>query len=101
MREKIDIISGSASGHVVLRGDRSDRREFQRELWFDRDINGRWLVGVADQDQHQGDCRGAIIVKDPGVSQFIELLGELLCDPEKFSDEPVFEGPHRFGLNGT
>jgi hypothetical protein len=72
--------------------------QVHRELWFDQDIDGKWLV-VASKDgatgpdgDHDYDADvGAIVVTDPRVVAFIELLGELVADPARFAHEPRFE----------
>ncbi len=71
-----------------------------RELWFERDIDGRWLVCAAthradglDRDGDPAEAVGAIVVKDPHVIAFIEMLGELVTDPARFRHEPVLDPP--------
>jgi hypothetical protein len=66
---------------------------FERELWFDRDIDGRWLVGVVDTTTVAQERIGAIVVRDVAIGQFIELLGQLVANPDRFADEPVLAGP--------
>jgi hypothetical protein len=77
---------------MLVKGDHPTVLSFQRELWFDRDIDGRWLVGVADPTSVPQERLGAIVVKDVGIGMFIELLGQLIADPERFADEPVVLG---------
>ncbi len=67
----------------------------RRELWFDRDIDGRWLVCAVRlrDDAHNGEADqlddvGAIVVADPRVSAFINMLAQLVTDPAQFRDEP-------------
>lgn len=78
---------------MLLAGDQAERRSFHRELWFDRDIDGRWLVGAYDPTAPDPDGMGAIVVKDEHISRFIELLGELVAHPHRFADEPQVVGP--------
>jgi hypothetical protein len=70
-----------------------------QEIGFDRDLDGRWTIWakrMPDDDGYrpgfgEDDSLGAIIVTDPTVSAFIELLGELVADPSQFRHEPRFE----------
>jgi hypothetical protein len=36
---------------------------------------------------------GAIVVKDAAIGRFIDMLGELIADPDRFADEPRLIGP--------
>ncbi len=82
----------------VVPDDVQQRIVVQRELWFDQDIDGRWLVVAVKHDgqrqdghtEQDGDV-GAIVVTDPRVVAFIELLGELVVDPARFRHEPCFD----------
>ena len=69
----------------------------RRELWFDRDIDGRWLVCAVDRrrsaddaDCDQSEDVGAIVVIDPRVRAFIDMLAELVTHPAQFRDDPRF-----------
>ena len=79
-------------------GDRSGETiEVVRDIWFDRDIDGRWLVWVQNNDTGRGDgsddCpTGAIVVKNQDAISFIQQLGKLIVDPSAFEHEPVFVG---------
>jgi hypothetical protein len=95
--ERIEYFGGRTSGRIVLKGDQPAELSFQRELWFDRDVDGRWLVGVADPTSAPQERLGAIVVKDVAIGLFIELLGQLIADPDKFADEPVLVGPGWIG----
>lgn len=66
-----------------------------RELWFDQDTSGRWLVCVMRprDERHVADI-GSLIVTDPRVSDFIETMARLIADPDQFTDEPRFHSPH-------
>jgi hypothetical protein len=64
-----------------------------RDVWFDLDIDGRWLVGVSGPDAADEMQTGAIVVRDDVMSHFIETLGRLLADPAEFAGEPVLVGP--------
>jgi hypothetical protein len=67
----------------------------ERELWFDLDIDGRWLVGVNEPETSDEEVMGAIVVRDPTVSAFIATLGKLIANPAQFAGEPVLIGPAR------
>ncbi len=66
-----------------------------RELWFDQDTDGRWLVCAmrADGDRRRADI-GSLVVTDPRVADFIETMANLIADPDQFTDEPRFHSPH-------
>jgi hypothetical protein len=93
MSKHVGYFGGKTRGRITLEDGTREDFWFDRELWFDRDINGRWLVGVTDPDASEGQDTGAIVVKDETVSAFIELLGKLIRDPDRFADEPVLLGP--------
>jgi hypothetical protein len=93
MTKHLGYFGGKTHGRLILEDGQREDVWFDRELWFDRDIDGRWLVGVTDQDRTGEEHTGAIVVKDANVSAFIELLGKLVADPDKFGDEPVLLGP--------
>ena len=72
-------------------------------IGFDRDLDGRWTVWAKRMPDPATNCLslddddavGAIIVTDPTVVAFIELLGELVANPTRFRHEPRFEAPHQ------
>jgi hypothetical protein len=99
MPERIDYFGGQTSGHMMLTGRHPIRLPFERDLWFDRDIDGRWLVGVTDSTGLDQERLGAIVVKDAAVGRFIEMLGELIADRDKFTEEPVLVGPGWIGYH--
>lgn len=35
-----------------------------------------------------------ILVRDPRIGTFIQMLGELMAHPERFDDEVVLDNPH-------
>jgi len=86
--------SGSAS-FAIGHDDACDPAPIRRELWFDQDVDGRWLVCAVRRHRHNraGDL-GAIVVNDPRVADFIDMLGQLVDDPSQFLDEPHFYSPH-------
>jgi len=85
-----------SSGAVVFRVEGNGPPQavsMCRELWFDRDINGQWLVCAARQQGIGADV-GSIVVTDPRVGDFIAMLAELVAHPDQFTDEPRFHSPH-------
>jgi hypothetical protein len=72
---------------------------FTRCLYFDRDIDGGWLVWAAGPDGHGDEAAetGAFVVRDPVVTAFLEQLGQLLLAPRRFAHEPVFAAGPRPG----
>lgn len=81
----------------IVEGDDDHPASVRRELWFDQDIDGRWLVWVtvstgAELTRDGSGQTGAIVVRNQDVSAFIELLGKLIADPRGFHHEPVFTG---------
>jgi hypothetical protein len=80
----------------------------RRELWFDRDVDGHWLVGVkreahvaVDGEGDWPEAVGAIVVRDVTAIAFIERLAQLLVDPAPFTDEPVFQPPRNVATEPT
>jgi hypothetical protein len=72
----------------------------RRDLWFDHDIDGHWLIWVKRDAQMglngEGDLPeavGAIVVNDRTAIALIDHLAQLLVDPGQFSHEPVFTPP--------
>jgi len=91
--------SGPGTFHMGV-GETSVRLAVCRDLWFDRDIEGRWLV-VADRHAPPSVAarrdvlpdKGAIVVRDPTVLAYIDLLAQLYTEPGAFADEPLFVPP--------
>jgi hypothetical protein len=92
MSKRIGYFGGKTYGRVTLEDGGQEHVWFDRELWFDRDIDGRWLVGVTDPARDGEVDTGAIVVKDETISAFIDQLGKLIVQPDAFSDEPVLIG---------
>jgi hypothetical protein len=97
VERSIRLFGGTSQGQVILETGHSETQTLFRDVWFDRDIDGRWLVWAG---HHPGtmmvdgeDEIGAIVVKDTHVAAFIEMLGELIANPAAFSEEPAFEWP--------
>lgn len=93
--------TGSSSFTLVAEPDSpgsSGEQRVSRELCFERDIDGSWLVWAVDP--RFGDPRppadGAIAVRDSTVGGFLEALGQLLADPSRFEHEPRFDGVLRW-----
>ncbi len=100
MGQSIRFFGGTTHGQITVENGHSETWTFDRDVWFDRDIDGRWLVwagrhnATALPDEVEGEgATGAIVVKDPTVIAFIDLLGELIADPARFRDEPTFSCP--------
>lgn len=67
----------------------------RRELWFDLDLDGRWLIcAVGHQGHDQAGDVGSMVVTDPRVADFIDMLAQLVDDPSQFLNEPHFHSPH-------
>lgn len=58
-----------------------------RELWFDRDIDGRWIVGVTEIGSDHDEWLGSIVGRVEALGQFIDQLGKLLADAGQFVHE--------------
>ncbi len=102
MEHSIRFFGGTTRGQITIENGHSETWTIDRDVWFDRDIDGRWLVWAGHHHtttlpeavEGEGDT-GAIVVKDPTVIAFIDLLGELIADPAKFRDEPTFACPQQ------
>lgn len=97
MQRSIRFFGGVTKGQVTIEDGHSETRSIECDVWFDQDIDGRWLVWAG---RHQSNplfesegAMGAIVVEDPHVAAFIEMLGELIANPSRFKDEPTFECP--------
>jgi hypothetical protein len=97
LEQSIRFFGGTTQGQVTIENGHSETWSITRDVWFDRDIDGRWLVWAGRHDSRPPgggeDETGAILVKDPQVAAFIEMLGELIANPGKFRDEPTFGVP--------
>jgi hypothetical protein len=93
MATHVDYLGGNMEGHLILANGPHDEVGFAREIWFDRDIGGHWLVGVTQHHPSGAETTGAIVVQEVHVSAFIELLGKLVAEPGQFADEHVVIGP--------
>jgi hypothetical protein len=104
MRRVIKGFGGDGSHEIHIRTDQGERTLWvKRDLWFDRDDDKSWIAWVqhrswSDDDppaEGEGEAAtlGSIVVTHPAVVAFIDQLGELLIDPSRFRDEPVFAEP--------
>ncbi len=97
MEQTIRFFGGTTRGEVTIEHEHEETRVIDRDVWFDQDINGHWLVWVTAHDGTPADGEedgqtGAIIVRNRDATAFIELLGKLIADPANFHHEPVFTG---------
>jgi hypothetical protein len=93
MTKHVEYFGGTTHGHIIMADGRREDVWFNRELWFDRDFDGRWLVGVTNQYQAGGETTGAIVVQDQAIGAFIELLGQLVVNPDQFATGQLVIGP--------
>jgi hypothetical protein len=93
---------GQTGPHQVIIDDHGTATSLviRRDLWFDRDVDGRWLIWAKREAQAalngEGDrpeAVGAIVVRDATAIALIDELAQLLVDPGQFRDEPVFRPP--------
>ena len=96
MAQRIQSFGGETTTRFAITDGEEISMTLRRVLWFDQDIDGRWLVWATSEDavsgtaaQHEPSRAGAIVVKDAKVRAFIAMLGELLAHPDRFEDEPV------------
>jgi hypothetical protein len=97
MEQRIFFFGDDARGAVRLAHGHVDAVDVDRDVWFDRDIDGQWLVWAQDHDGTPGngpdeEQTGVIVVRNPDVSAFLEQVGRLIADPAAFAHEPVFRG---------
>lgn len=78
----------SSTATITLqKGD--DAFSVHRELWFDEDGDGTWLVLAMRPEApevHGDRPGGSIVVNDPAVRGFLEDLFRMLADPDGFGD---------------
>jgi hypothetical protein len=97
MKRRICFFGGTTRGQVTLENGHVDKRVIDRDVWFDRDLNGQWLVWALAHDgnpTYVDDVpdTGAIAVRNPDAIAFIELLAQLIDNPPAFGHEPIFTG---------
>ena len=96
MTQRIQSFGGETTTQFSITDGEEVSMTLRRVIWFDQDIDGRWLVWATSEDavsgmavQAEPSRVGAIVVKDPKIGAFIAMLGELLAHPDRFEDEPV------------
>jgi len=106
MAQRIQAFGGETLSQFSITDGEQISMTMRRVVWFDQDIDGRWLVWATGEDAVSGETVssdtsqvGAIVVWDPKVAGFIELLGELLAHPERFRDERVLGEPRPMSLD--
>ncbi len=72
MRGSIQFFGGATRGQVTIENGHSETWAVNRDVWFDRDIDGGWLVWAGRRDEaavlgtdEENNDIGAIVVKDP------------------------------------
>ena len=93
MAMQVEYFGGKLDGGILLGSGQRDQVRSSRELWFDRDIDGRWLVGVTAHAPSGAETTGAIVVKDATIRAFIQVLGDLVAEPARFAGEGLTVGP--------
>jgi hypothetical protein len=100
MPTRIRSFGGETHGHFCVTNGEEQSVDMHREIWFDQDIDGHWLVWASERDPNAlstGDespeDMGAIVVTDPAVGAFLGMLGELIAYPSHYDHEPTFPGP--------
>ena len=96
MPQQIQSFGGETRSRFSVVNGEETSITLRRVVWFDRDIDGHWLVWAADdagpspQLFAEGSAEvGAIIVRDPAVIAFIEHLADLVAHPGQYADEPT------------
>lgn len=93
MPSRIRSFGTERLGRFQIMSTSGDEVMLRRQLWFDQDTEGRWLVWAATPDA-VGDLTtelGAIVVEDPIVAAFLEQLSQLVAYPQRFAHEPRFD----------
>jgi hypothetical protein len=84
----IDMFGAS----MVLHMGHEQRYAVYRDLWFDEDFDGSWLVCAIrpEEPEVNGDRKGGgIRVDDPAVSAFLRELFMLLADPDRYGERAI------------
>ena len=96
MPGRVNCFGGPFQSEILFAASEQDI-VVRRELWFDQDIDGRWVIWVSEdrgpRDIPEAESPvgvGALIVRDPTVAAFLETLGELVLEPDHFAHEPRF-----------
>lgn len=71
---------------MVLDLSKEQRYAVCRDVWFDEDFDGSWLVGVnRSEAEVRGDRPGGSIrVHDPSVMAFLKQLYTVLANPDGY-----------------
>ena len=96
MLQQIRSFGGETRSHFSIVDGEETSLTLRRVVWFDRDIDGHWLVWASDDagtspplTTERSAEVGAIIVRDPVVIAFIEQFADLVAHPGRFADEPT------------
>lgn len=98
MAKQVAYFGGITHGRLIHEHNPKQEIRFDRDIWFDRDINGRWLVGVTTQHDSGDETTQAIAIKHDTVNDFISVLASLVADPDELSDGTLTIGPAWDGL---
>lgn len=82
----ISLATGPATPEITYRCERA--------IWFDRDLDGSWLVWATGPEGGDGEPTqvGAIAVRDSTVEDFLDHLSHLIAFPDRFAHGPRFDG---------
>ncbi len=88
---RIGYVGGSLVGQVKVGRLFDVRVCVHRDLWFARDIvSDEWsaYVELPERDSGGDDAAGvgSILITDPTVNAFMEMLVQLIADPEAIGD---------------
>lgn len=87
--------SNGPATFTIERDDACPPAPIRRELWFDQDVDGQWLIcAVEPEGRGRAGGIGAVVLTDPRVADFIDTLAQLVEDPAQFRDEPRFYSTH-------
>ena len=100
MDRRITFFGGETRGSIRIANGREQSIDVVREVWFDQDIDGRWLVWAQDHEATSSNGTdderdGANVVRNWDAIAFIEQLAQLIAEPAAFEHEPVFLGADR------